>query len=277
MGYGRVPGPVGHKGGAKEQGDPRPTGIGTSGPGPRPTGPPPPTESAEAAPAAPAAPAAAHLPNVSFQAVMRNNITHPGIDPVVSEPGGRPMRNWRSFHWRSDFQIAGQACFHPRPLQPREQGLRQRIITELHLPALARALNQNLVARAAGSGSEQAAYIFQGGRLGRPFTSGRSHGVDHHEPATRTGLIGYAHTHPQSTAIRPPSFGSDFLDSTQLPVQLMIELGPRRIWALISPNLTCIVGLLVQTGFRELNPSEPQAGEIWEMFRSARDLRARPG
>ena len=274
MGHGRVPGPAGHRGRAraKEQSDPRSAGVGRSGPDPRPTGPAPP-------PASPATPpaSATRLRNATFQRVIRDNITHSGIAPVISEPGGRPMQDWRSFDWRRDFQIAGQACFHPRPLQPREQRLRQRMITELHVPALASALNQDLVGRAAGSGSEHAAYIFQGGRLGQPFTSGRSHGVDHHEPATRTGLIGYAHTHPASTAIRPPSYGSDFLDSGLLPVQLMIELAPRRVWALISPNLTCIVGLLGPAGFHELDPSAPQAGDIWEMFRTAGDLRAQLG
>jgi hypothetical protein len=210
---------------------------------------------------------------------MQDCISDPHFPSVVSEPGRRPMANWREFDWMSDFQIGGQACFHPRAIQPQEQALRQRMVRELQDTPLARALNDGIVAAAQGSGFEYATYLHEGGRVERPFTSGQTHGVDAHEPESRAQLTGYVHTHPASTAIRPPTYRRDFLDSHELPVpspiQLMIEMGPRRVWALISPNLTCVIGLLDSSGFSELDPAEPQAGQIWEMFETAAALRAR--
>ena len=271
MGSGRVPGPVGRKGGAKEQGDPRPVGAGASGSDPRPIGTGGDAQGADAPPE--------RLPYVPFRRVMRDSVSDPGFPSVVSEPGGHPTENWQTFDWMSDFQIGGQACFHPRTIQPQEQTLRQRMVRELQDTDLARALNEGIVAAALGSGSEHAAYLHEGGRVERPFTSGQSHGVDAHEPESRDRLTGYVHTHPSSTAIRPPTFGRDFLDSQEVPVaspiQLMIELRPRRVWALISPNLTCVIGLLGSRGFYELDPTEPQAGQIWEMFATPAALRAR--
>jgi hypothetical protein len=179
---------------------------------------------------------------------MQDNLSDPDIGPTIGEPR-QPFFSpeaMRGFDWMRPFQIGGQATFTPRAATADEAALRSRMLAVLANGSFCRDLEDRLLAAARSTRAEHAAYIFDDGRLGELFTTGESHGVGDHAPETTVGLTGYVHTHPASTQIRPPTIPDDFLDSQALPVQqptqLMIEASCGRIWGLIHPRVTFVLG-----------------------------------
>jgi hypothetical protein len=184
---------------------------------------------------------------------------------MVTHVRGRPIENVRDFDWMSEFQIGGQAVLRPRPINAAQRGFRTRMVGILHDTNLGHDIMHRLVRPTISSRNEHDGYILAVGRL-TGVVEGRGYGIAHHDPPEGTSPVGYAHTHPASTQIRPPTIGRDWLDSARYPIQLMIESLPRRVWGLISPNLACIIGLLETGGaFSELERSAPQAGIIYAM------------
>jgi hypothetical protein len=210
---------------------------------------------------------------LSFADVMRDNVVDPAFGPTIGEPRRQFFNadQMHAFTWDRPFQVGGQATFIPRAATPAETALRSRMLAVLGNSSFCQDLDTRLLAAARRAQAEHAAYIFDDGRLGQIFTSGESHGVADHAPETTVGLTGYVHSHPASTQIRPPSYPRDFLDSQALPVsqptQLMIELAPGRVWGLIHPNVTFVLGLLTAGVFQPVIASAPQASQVWEMRR----------
>ncbi len=258
MGNSRIPGSVGIKsphggagvthgsgwGRAKGEGDPRPTGSAPAGGTSPPTAP--------------------VVRSVTFWRLMEQSLRTDLTRRIVTRIRGAAIQDLENFDWR-EFQIGGQACFRAVIPDARVQGLRTRMLRELTSTGLSRPLASNLMLPTRSRATEHATYIFQNGNLGR-VVEGERYRVDDHAPATTTGLIGYCHTHPPSSQIRPPTIGDDFLESAIYPVQFMIEAHPARIWAIMSPNFACILGGLGNRGtFFRLEESAPQAAFVWAM------------
>ena len=184
---------------------------------------------------------------------------------MVTRVRGRPIPDLAQFDWMSEFQIAGQAVLRPQALNASQQQLRSRMIGMLNTTSLGVQIVQLLVTPTVSTRNEHDAYIRQDGTL-IGIHEGRGYGIDHHNPPAGSSPVGYVHTHPASTQIRPPTVGRDWLNSVRFPVQLMVESRPGRVWGLISPNLACVLGLVGRSGtFYQLNPSAPQAGIIYAM------------
>ncbi len=182
---------------------------------------------------------------------------------MVTRVRGRPIEDLDHFDWMSEFQIGGQAVLRPQALGG-NQLVRARMVSMLRSARLGVQIIRQLVAPTVRTRNEHDAYIVEGGTL-IDVQEGHGYGVDHHDPSAGSRPVGYIHTHPASSQIRPPTIGRDWL-GTEPPVQLMVESGPRRAWGLVPPNFACVLGLLDPTGsFSELDPAAPQAGIIYAM------------
>ncbi len=197
---------------------------------------------------------------------------------TVTDPrhGSRPIPDLSRFDWLREFRISvGGVTFTPQPLDQAHGRLRSRMFSMFASSQLGTQIWRRLVVPTLAPsgrdtrGREHDSYIEAPGNLVDP-TRGDPRGIAHRPPPARSPtdppVVGYVHTHPPSPQFLPPTVGSDWLDSSVFPVQLMVESTPGRVWGLISPNFAFPMGLLGASGaLNPLDPTAPQARIIYAL------------
>lgn len=141
--------------------------------------------------------------------------------------------------------------------------------------------NQTVLAALSGLtlrvGVEQDAVILDNGLLHDPRRGRDSvNSPDRTNPPTEPvpagrRFVGYFHTHPFSEQMRPPTPSSDWNEvpgvgypGRDAILHFMIE-GNGRVWGLLRPRRTFIVGAIEGGSFLTVDPSSPGHGTCWSL------------